>query len=304
MSLAPGFYPKIGAAQYHADELCDVPTLSSSIAKTLLSKTPRHAKLAHPRLRSSRAADDDERFDLGSVAHELILGKGGSFDVHDFADWRTKAAKEARATSRAAGRTPVLAEQMERAEAMMVAFWDAAGETTGFPKLDEVGNTEVVGIWKDVGGPMCRMMLDWWPEPATVLDIKTTDVSLSDASLGRLIENLSYDLSASFYLRGLAHLSPDTAGRVRWVWVFIEASQPHEVRIVEATNEQIGRGHRKAALAIAKWQQCMESGKWPGYAREIVKIEAPGWAETAWDAREADDPDFARVVSLDQVRGA
>lgn len=300
--LPSGLHSGIAASRYHADRLTSAPTLSSSIAKTLLGKTPRHAWTAHPRLNPNYEAGDDTKFDLGSVSHELILGRGGGFEVLDFPSWSTKASKEARDVSRKAGMVPLLADQFERAKAMTAAVWEACAQINGCDGWFDParGEAEVVGLWQDIGGPVCRLMLDWLPSDApVVVDVKTSGAGLSDGALSRLIDNLGYDLSAGFYLRGLHHLMPHLIGRWRWMWVFVEDDEPHEVRVIEADAEQIGRGHRKAALAIAKWQRAMTTGEWPGYPRQVARVGAPGWAEAQWNEREADDPDFAGAVLLD-----
>jgi hypothetical protein len=73
-----GLHPAISADAYHADP-APAPSLSSSIAKTILHQTPRHAWFEHPRLNPNFEPKDDSKFDLGSVAHELLLGKGAGF---------------------------------------------------------------------------------------------------------------------------------------------------------------------------------------------------------------------------------
>ena len=52
----PGIYPGISAADYHAD-CAPEPSLSSSIARTLLAQSPLHAYHAHPRM-GGRYADE------------------------------------------------------------------------------------------------------------------------------------------------------------------------------------------------------------------------------------------------------
>lgn len=301
MALLPGLHTSIPAARYHADDLCAVPTLSSGIAKVLLAKTPRHAWIEHPRLNPAFEAPEDSRFDLGSVAHEIILCRGGGFEVLDFPNWATKASKEAREAAREAGRTPVLKDQHSRARHMAEAVWGVLGQTPGCSMFDpDEGQAETVGLWQDIAGPVCRMMVDWiGPAPTDIWDLKTSAAGLSDEAIARTIENLGYDVSAAFYLRGLHHLRPDLAGRFRFNWVFVEDQEPFEVRVIEADPETLAYGHRKAALAIAKWQACLTSGEWPGYPREITRSTPPAWAGTRWLAREVSDPDFDRAVLLD-----
>ncbi len=107
-ALPVGIHYDVAAARYHADP-CVKPSLSSSIAKILLEKTPRHAWYAHPRLNPDFAANTDTKFDLGSVVHELMLGKGVGYAVIKAADYRAKTAQAARQAAREEGKVPLLA---------------------------------------------------------------------------------------------------------------------------------------------------------------------------------------------------
>lgn len=296
-----GIQENISAATYHADRLADVPTLSSSIAKVLLGRTPRHAWHAHPRLNPAFETGDDDKFDLGSAAHEIILGSGAGIDVCDFTDWRTKDAKAARETSRKAGRTPLLVHQYDRA--MLVA--DAAWSHPHVPMFAEEGDAEAVLVWQDMGGPLCRAMLDWWSGDGLVVDIKTTEVALTDSSLARLIVNCGYDLSAAFYLRGLVALRPELAGRIKFRWLFVETTEPFGTRLIEADPMTLQIGDRKAGLAIAKWKRCLgagvEAAHWPAWSPDIGRIETPPWSESQQIEREMTDPDAAYAVFTDTM---
>jgi hypothetical protein len=300
--VGPGVYDDMAAADYHADPVSD-PSLSSSIAKLLIDATPRHAWAAHPRLNPTFAPDDDSKFDLGAAAHEMLLGRGAGFDVVDAANWQTKGAREERARSRAAGRTPILTEQFDRATDMarsvierLAAIPEAAELAERIPGLIGCclanGVGERVVVWRDIGGPLCRAMLDFHgPSRADVWDLKTTGVGLSNEALSRLIINLGYDLSAGFYLRGLAQAFPEFAGRFRWRWIFVEDQAPFEVRVIEPNAELLAIGDRKAALAIEKWRRCLETGLWPGYPPTVARIVAPPWAFAKWNERELADDD-------------
>ena len=75
-----GIHHDITAADYHSD-CCDEPSLSSSIAGLLIDQTPKHAWTAHPRLNPNFKPESSPAMNLGSVAHELLLGKGGGFEI-------------------------------------------------------------------------------------------------------------------------------------------------------------------------------------------------------------------------------
>jgi hypothetical protein len=279
-----GFYLNLPAATYHADP-CPEPSLSSSIAKILAFQTPLHAWQAHPRLNPDFAPGNDDKFDLGSVVHEVILGKGAGYMVIDFADWRTKAAQQARDDARGAGMVPILTKDWARVDIMS----QKAVERLNGMGIDLSKNqNECVLAWKE-GDVWLRAMLDSLDMKGVIYDVKTTGAGLSDGALMRQIANLGYDLSAAFYMRGLTTIHPEIAGRTRFRWIFIETDAPHEVRVIEASGMTMALGEKKVDFAIRKWSHCMATGEWPGYAPTITTLDYPNWAEAQWLEREMTD---------------
>lgn len=282
----PGLYD-LTAAAYHADP-CLIPSLNSGTAQRLCAETPRHAMAVHPRISPFEEDKDDstEAMRVGSVVHELLLGKGGGMEIIDAADWRSKAAKEARAAAIEAGKTPILKEQFQRARLIADIAEQTISDTAGCENALTEGASEVVGIWQEQNGAWCRFMMDrLMTDLSVVYDLKTTGIDLSDHSLSRKISS-GLDLQAAFYLRGLWTICPEMAERTKWRWVFVETSPPYEIRVIEADAETISFGMRKAAFAIDAWRRCMESGRWPGYPRTVERVEYAAWAGAAWLERE------------------
>src|SRR5262245_60670140 len=110
----------ISADAYHIDP-CPSPSLSASIAKLLSSRTPLHAWYAHPRLNPAYEVDTDQKFDIGTACHSLILNDPRIFHIVDADDWRTKDAKAQRDEARAAGKVPLLALQWKRVNDMCLS---------------------------------------------------------------------------------------------------------------------------------------------------------------------------------------
>ena len=277
----PGFY-SMSASQYHADP-CPEPSLSSSIAKVLITQTPRHAWFAHPRLnpdkqeRSASAA-----MDFGSVVHEILLGKGGGFTVSPYDDFRPKVARAWRDDMISSGKTIIKPDDLDRAAASATAVWQRVwminGCATAF--LEGHGVAETVLIWRE-GDVWCRAMMDWWDGAGTIHDAKMTGNGLSDYTLGRSISS-GYDLQAAHYLRGLSVLLPELAGRFKWRWVFAEMDAPHEVRVIEADGDALAIGEKKRAFAAEMWRRCTRANNWPGYPAEIETVAYPRWAGAEW----------------------
>lgn len=279
--LPAGIHFHVPAADYHADP-CERPSLSSSVAKILIEKTPRHAWAAHPRLNPNFAANQDSKFDLGSAVHELMLGKGVGYTVIEAANYNGKDAQMARQQAREAGRVPLLAEQYKQAVGITAEALHALDE------MDielNIARNEAVLVWDD--GVLCRAMVDSIGRGMHQLwDIKTTSAGLSDFAISRHIVNFGYDLSAAFYIRGVEALFPELAGSVEFKWIFVETEPPYEIVVKEIDSTTLEYGRRKAEFAIAKWARCLASGKWPGYPRVVSRTSYPAWAESAWLDRE------------------
>src|SRR5262245_44641936 len=113
----PGIYFDFPTAAYFADP-CPAPSLTQSIAKILLERSPLHAWHAHPRLNPDYKPDDDTKFDIGNVAHKLMIGRGKDIEQlpEKYEDWRTKDAKQWREAAASQGKLAVLGHQYQRAE--------------------------------------------------------------------------------------------------------------------------------------------------------------------------------------------
>lgn len=281
---APGVYD-IPAEVYHADP-CFEPSLSSGIAKTLLGKSPAHAKLAHPRLNPDHQPENAERFDLGSAAHALMLGDPQQFEVIDADDWRTKAAKEARDAAREAGRIPLLARQWDEVCAMVAA---GRMQLAAHPEANEafnpdLGASEQTLVWEE-GGIWCRARLDWKPHAGNVFyDYKTTGGSADPAEWARTCFNVGTDIQAGFYRRGIAAVLGIENAHFRFV--VQETSPPYALSVVELDPYACAIADRKADVAIRWWRWCMTTGHWPGFPARVAYIEMPPWEDRRWTERE------------------
>ncbi|MFH1499743.1 MAG: PD-(D/E)XK nuclease-like domain-containing protein, partial [Verrucomicrobiota bacterium] len=207
-----GVYDNLPAAEYHSDP-CHVPSLSASIASTLLSRSPRHAWLKHPRLNPNWQPEERAAFDIGKAAHALLLEGETVVEVIDAKDWRTNDAKDKRAEAYAASKVPLLAAQWAEVKAMVDAVR---------PQLDqfqepevraalrpENGKSERTMIWRE-GEAWCRIRPDWTDNECTqIWDYKTTSASANpEAWGGRTLFNLGADFRAAFYRRGVMVLHP------------------------------------------------------------------------------------------------
>lgn len=265
---------KIAEAEYHADP-CDVPSLSQSIAHKLINESPRHAWSAHPKL-GNLDRKETAAMDRGSLVHKLVLGEGGEIAVIDSDDWRTKAAREARDMAREARQIPVLARDLADAQAAA----DEIARQLAERGVALTGDSEVAALWTETATDgtdvQCRGMLDHFAAPI-IYDLKTCR-SAHPRELERHAIAYGYHIQAEAYRRAVAAIQPALAGRVDFVWLFVQLDPLPVVTVARPSGTMRELGERQWRRAVDVWARCLREDRWPGYAEGVVEIEAPTWA--------------------------
>ena len=266
--------------EYHRDP-CETPSLSSSVAKVLLRQSPAHAAMQHPKLNNNYVNAESSRFDLGTIAHALLLEDDSSRLITIEADdWRTKAAKEARDAARAEGKIPILVKQAAHLLKMV-------GTARDFLRSSEVGDMtfkpEQTLAWQEAG-TWCRARPDWLSDDHTIiLDFKTCDDANPEAFI-RQIARMGYDTQAEFYSRGLEAV---TGKRPLFVFLAQEIESPYACSLVALSNSYMAIAASKVARAIRTWSYCLKSGDWCAYSNKILYAEPPSWAMAEHERTEA-----------------
>lgn len=277
--MNPGIH-EMDEAAYHADSLAPVPSLSSTIARLILDRSPRHAWTAHPRLNKDCEPEHAKPLDFGSVAHAILTGRGRSIEIIDAADFKTKAAREARDGARAAGRLPILLHDFERARAMVNAAFEQIHCTPGCEAAFRRGRPEPTLIWRE-GDAWLRARPDWLddqgPDGVTVYDFKASGRSCHPMLWARHAVEMGYDAQAAFYQRGILALNL-TDRHIRFRFVAQEDEPPFALSIMEFDGETQASAQRDMNRAIGIWRDCMATGTWPAYPPIIHRIASPAYA--------------------------
>lgn len=297
MILGPGLFTDLSTDQYFADP-CAQPSLTQSLVKTLLERSPLHAWYAHPRLNPDFVRDDATKFDVGNIAHRLLLGRGREIVPLDFADWRTNAAKQAREDAAAAGKLAVLGKHYALADRMVRACDEALAER-GLEEVFHVehGDAEICAIWQE-GKTWCRQLIDWLSaDRLTFADYKSTLESAAPHALARKMVNDGWHIQGAMAERALAKLDPANIGRRRYLFVVQEAALPYAVSVVELSESALTMGRKMLDAGLKVWTRCMFTNHWPGYPLQTVVPDFPEWAEAQWLDREQNE--FAPVNVLE-----
>lgn len=281
----PGVY-QLSEAEYHADP-CPSPSLSSSIARTLIARSPRHAWAEHPRLNPAWQPEETERFDIGKAAHALMLGSEARFAVIDADDWRMKEAKAARDEARKAGKIPLLAKQFERVTAMVDAGRAQLFAHAHAASAFRFGIAESTIVWRE-GETWCRARLDWKPASGSIFyDYKTTAGSAAPEAFGRTLYDLGYDVQAAFYRRGIRAVL--NVAEPHFHFVVQETEPPYALSVVGLPPAALDMAERKVEEALRWWGWCLDNNSWPGYSARTAFVDPPAWAEKSWLEREERD---------------
>lgn len=275
---------QLSAAAYFADP-CPTPSLSASIGKLLLGRSPRHAWTAHPRLNPAWQPDDDSKFDIGKAAHDLLLRGEGDIDVIAADDYRTKAAKEARDASLASGRLPVLASRWPHVRAMVAA---ARAQLAAHEDADDAfteGRPEMTLAWLE-DKTWCRARLDWLPHAGNAFyDYKTTENANPDDWTERAAYATGADIQAAFYRRGIRALG--LARSPVFKFVVQETDPPYALSVCALPPAALDMADRKVEAMIELWRWCVANDAWPGYPSRTCYADPPPWHERRWLEREA-----------------
>lgn len=260
------------------DEYHLLDGLSSSIASTLITRSPKHAWQQHPRFGGNGKRPTKE-MDRGAAIHALVLGKGKQFAILDFEDYKKKAAQEARDAAREQGLIPILSHQFLE--------WGTAAESIRNQLADRDiyldGLSEQAIEWHESSahGPVqCRAMFDHvWLDRGVILDLKITH-DANPAKVERSSENFGYAIQETAYRRALAALRPELAGRVDFLFCFVEPEAPYAMNITRGDGVFRELGERRWLRAVETWGECLATDEWPAYGSGVNPLYPPPWALT------------------------
>lgn len=270
----PGIYTMREDA-YHADP-CPAPSVSSSIARTLLGKTPRHAWTEHARLNRAFTPETRQEFDLGSASHSYMLGDDRRMRVIQADSYRTNAAKAARDAAYEAGEIPIRTDQLTEVQAMVAeGRRQIAAHREAAYLFGPTGKAEQTVIWQEKNGVWCRARLDWLQnDHELVADYKSTGESANPETWQRTAYNMLLDVQAAWYRRGVKAV---TGKLPRFQFAVQEVKPPYALSVIELTPAALDMAEERVEEAIDLWGKCLAADRWPGYPAVVCHIDPPGY---------------------------
>ena len=295
-------------AEYHSDP-CPEPSLSASVAATLLTRTPLHAWAQHPRLNPDHVPQTSDAFDVGTVFHTLVTGHGPTVALVEADDWRSKAAREQRDLARAAGEVPMLERDMAPLRRMAAIAHDAADDI-GLPPLSGSAWKREVPIAWHQGGVWNRCKPDLVDvERRVVVDLKSAVTADPAAWTRRNVGEYCADVRVAHYLDGCreAWLGTPFAGddhrRWRYLFLVVEKAPPHAASVIEFDSRTLALGESRLDRARQRWQHCLGAGHWPAWPG-VTETSAPEWVVSrhVMDLAATDEPIPAALTDEPTIR--
>ena len=271
----PGIHRGLTNERYHR-----APGLSRSRLRILLESTPQRFKHAPPvvetdAMRAGTAGHwavlEPEVFAERVVAQPTFKGTGS-----------VKAREEWKAAN--ADKIDLPADTYERLVEASRLVRSKKGPATALRE----GDVEVAAFWE-----RDDVLLKAKPDFLNVdmglcVDLKFSSRGLGDRRVISTLEDQYAAMQAAMVRMGVHALTgKDIASGMHLLMVDIE-STPIDMRLVEIGEAWLTRGETQVMTALRLYTECVESGKWPGYADQGVTSAPPipSWLASR-DEREA-----------------
>ena len=274
----PGIY-QMPLVEYIADP-CIEPSLSASVAHTLITQSPIHAFVQHPRLNKGVIESGSSKMDIGTIVHGMVLeGDESRLVIVEADDWRTKVAKETRDAARLAGLVPVLAGDMGMIREIVQSARDAIRNSELSNACTETqGKAEQTLVWQE-GDIWLRSRPDWLTnDHRLIIDLKTTAGSAEPSAWLRTMLGNGNDLQAVLGLRGIKKLDPSS--RCQFVFWVVEQNPPYASSFVGLSPQFLEMSEHKLDRALRLWSDCTITNCWSGYPSQVCWMEPPAYLWT------------------------
>jgi PDDEXK-like domain of unknown function (DUF3799) len=287
---APGWYDGVPLSVYHSDRITKEPSVSSSGLRTLWSKSAKHFYASWP-FNPARDEDDEEEskaFVLGRAAHHLFLGEdhfGLEFILRPERiagkAWHgnlTEAITFKKQQAQA-GRTILSPNDIKIIRGMAGSLSQdrmACDLLQGPVEQTLIAQDPETGIW-------LRARPDVMPTADGMFaDLKTTP-SVVDVDLKWTLRSFGYHMQGALIWEICELLGMPFDG---FVLVFIEKKSPYCTRVVEITDEDLGRGRLQNRAMIRQVARCLKAMNWPGPGKADAELFSIPKAEQEYiDAR-------------------
>lgn len=287
----PGIYTRLPLDDYHRGDICNGPSVSSTILRTLWDTSPAHA-WAHCPLNPARVEETaNEWKNIGRAAHHLLTAEIGFADAFvvrpemlDGEKWHgnRKECKRWLSAQKRAGLTVLTAANVETVKGMAISIGNfplvQAGALNGLIERSFIWQDKETGLW-------LKARPDAIPsDSGDFTDLKTCN-SVLYRDLQKSIGEFGYHQQAALTLEGARALDIPTNS---FTLIWIEKKAPFCVRATQLRDDDILRGTQQNRAMLRIFADCLDRGVWPGPGddRDDAEfIDVPDWRRTQIDER-------------------
>lgn len=311
MITSPDLY-EIPMSEYHTDPVV-VPSLSCSIAKLLVRKTPKHAWQAHARFGAVGIVPTSV-MDDGSAVHAMMAGQDYLIQAITtvfgpktkrkeliglpVTGYASDAAQEERDAIREAGKIPVLHGRLPELMACKAAAVEQLKLADDGHVFLAPGRNEITAVARE-GDVWLRCLVDRLPNERGLPpgDLKCTGMSAAPGDWERRLRS-EYAFQDAFYRRVLR--GAEGVDRPPMRFCVVELDPPHGVVINAADTILRSIAEAEVERAVQRWRMCTTTNKWPCYAPHTAWVEAKSWQIDEAEAAEQRE-DFADKFNSDSA---
>jgi hypothetical protein len=273
----PGIYRNVPMEVYHSD-CCAGPSISSSGIRTIEAKSLLHFFKDWYGNPNRKEPETKAFFSVGKAVHSLSGGEekfAEQFVVRpdEWADWKTKAARDWRAMQELDGKTVLAPADIDQIRGMVMQL--AAHPTIQAGILN--GLIEHSIFWfEDItldGGEVVRVWFKSRPDVIPIdsfmgVDLKTT-TDASPLACRRAVTDYGYHIQLGMVHEGLLKVANHRL--TDHVLVFIEKTDPWALNHKPIPDVDIEYGRRQLIRASRKFAQALHDNIWHGYEDDEVE---------------------------------
>jgi hypothetical protein len=270
-----GFMHHLRETEYHAH-----PSISSGFVRTLLERSPAHAR--HQR---DNPPDATPALLFGRAVHARILEPESFAERFAIAPKVDRRTKEGKATWAAFVEAHPDASHLSEADGEMVTeiAESVFRHRLASPLLTD-GAQEMSGFWTDPETDIhCRCRFDWLRYDRIGVDLKTTADASPDA-FARSIAKYGYHVQAAWYAMGYEAITGEAL--TDFVFLCVEKAAPYAVGVYRIDSAALALGERQARRALAIIAECQARDHWPAYPDSVEPVSVPEWL---WRAAEMEE---------------
>lgn len=140
------------------------------------------------------------------------------------------------------------------------------------------GNAEVSLYWEQ-GGVLAKARPDFLDlDGGFCVDVKSTARGLDDRSITSILVDHYAAMQAAMVVNGVSAL---LGKRLTPYLLVVRLADPIDMRFVRIGADWLEYGEAQFLTALAKYEECVASGRWPGWIDEdVTELPAPTWIKS------------------------